>query len=91
MSVFGVEKALYDLSMSGKTRKAYVGDPDAFLAAYNISEAEARDIKAFQVANILALGVNPMLVMGFWLQLEPGHSIKQYLRAISAAPVAGEH
>ena len=45
MSVFGVEKALYDLSMSGKTRKAYAGDPDAFLAAYNISEEEALDIK----------------------------------------------
>jgi hypothetical protein len=91
MSVFGVEKALYDLSMSGKTRKAYMADRAAFLAGYNITEDEARDIQAFQVANILALGVNPMLVMGFWLQLEPGHSIKHYLRAINSAPAAGEH
>jgi hypothetical protein len=90
MSVFGVEKALYDLSMSGKTRKAYGADPAAFLATYNIADAEAEDIKTFQVANILALGVNPMLVMGFWLQLEPGHSLKDYLRAISSAPAAGE-
>jgi len=91
MSVFGVEKALYDLSMSGKTRKAYTADPGAFLAGYNIAEDEARDIQGFQVAHLLALGVNPMLVMGFWLQLEPGHSIKQYLRAINSAPTAGEH
>jgi hypothetical protein len=90
MSVFGVEKALYDLSMSGKTRKAYGADPAAFLATYNIADAEAEDIKTFQVANILALGVNPMLVMGFWLRLEPGHSLKDYLRAISSAPAAGE-
>lgn len=91
MSVFGVEKALYDLSMSGKTRKAYMADPAAFLAGYNIAEDEARDIQGFQVANLLALGINPMLVMGFWLQLEPGHSIKQYLRAINGAPATGEH
>ena len=90
MSVFGVEKALYDLSMSGKTRRAYTADPAAFLATYNIADAEAEDIKTFQVANILALCVNPMLVMGFWLQLEPGHSLKHYLRAISSAPAAGE-
>jgi len=44
MSVFGVEKALYDLSMSGKTRRAYTADPAAFLATYNIADAEAEDL-----------------------------------------------
>lgn len=90
MSIFGVEKALYDLSMSGKTRKAYVADPAAFLASYNLSATEAQDIQAFQVHRILAQGVNPMLIMGFWLQLETGHSLQHYLRAISADAAAGE-
>jgi hypothetical protein len=90
MSIHGVEKVLYDLSMSGKTRKTYVADPASFLASYNLSESETAEIMNFQVAGMLAKGVNSMLLMGYWMQLEPSHSIRNYLAALRQPAVKGE-
>ncbi len=90
MSVHGVEKVLYDLSMSGKTRKSYSADPPGFLASYNLTESETAEIINFRVAGMLASGVNSMLLMGYWMQLEPSRSIRNYLAALRQPLTTGE-
>jgi hypothetical protein len=82
MSLTMLEKVLYDLGVDRGAKKAFREDPDALLARYRLSTDEIRLLRDFDLYELAARGVNPMLLMGFWRL--SGESIPAYLRRIGA-------
>lgn len=82
MSVHGLEQVLYDLGVTGEARKRFEADRPAFLGRYALSDEEAGWVSDFDVRAMYDAGVNPMLLQGYWLMLEPSHSIGRFMRAM---------
>jgi protocatechuate 4,5-dioxygenase alpha chain len=86
MSAFAVEKVLYDLGMSGRNRKAFVEDAAGFLAKYPLTDEEATWLRTYELSKLVKSGANPMLVMGYWVQLEGKGSIPSYMKRLRENP-----
>ena len=90
MSLTMLEKVLYDLTVERAAKQAFRDDPGALLARYRLNGDEVELIRAFDLHELAARGVNPMLLMGFW-QLS-GEDMRSYLRRIatpSSRPASG--
>jgi hypothetical protein len=81
MSVTMVEKVLYDLSVDRSAKQAFRDDATALLAGYRLGEDEIASIRSFDLHDLSARGVNPMLLMGFWRL--SGEDMPSYLRRIA--------
>lgn len=79
MSVGAIEQLLYDLGSSGRTRKAYAADPEAFFARYALTADEQALIRDENVGELFRRGLNPMLLMGFYMGLHGPASMREYL------------
>jgi hypothetical protein len=89
VSLHGVEKALYDLGVDRASKTAFREDPDAFLGRYRLAADEHAMVAAFDVAALIALGVNPMLTMGYWIEVAPDRSMRSYLARVRAPSEKG--
>lgn len=78
-----LETVLYRLNVDRKAKKAFAGDAEAWLGETRLDDAEQRLISRYDVRSLLDQGVNPMLVVGYWLECEPSHSLTGYLRRAS--------
>jgi len=81
MSLTMLEKVLYDLNVDRTAKQAFREDPDALLARYRLTDDEVGLVRAFDLHELAARGVNPMLLMGFW-QLSR-QDLQAYLRRIA--------
>ncbi|MCW2744538.1 MAG: hypothetical protein JWM48_1088 [Mycobacterium sp.] len=82
MSLTMLEKVLYDLGVDRGAKKAFREDADALLARYRLTADEVRLLRDFDLYELAARGVNPMLLMGYWRL--SGESIPAYLGRIAA-------
>jgi hypothetical protein len=89
VSLEGVEKALYDLNLSGKNRRAFGEEPETFVAGYSLSAAEKELLSTHDVRALLGLGANPMLVWGFWMTCSSERTSESYLARLRATPEDG--
>lgn len=85
MTIGRLETALYDLGVDRNAKSLFREDSDKFVARYRLTEAEAEALFDFDVAELQRLGANPMLTMGYWMQLEPSHDLQAYIAALSSA------
>ena len=79
MSVNVLEKVLWDLSVNGEAKKSFREDAARLLARYHLTEPERRMILDFDVRGLADEGVNAMLTMGYWMQLEGSRDMEKYL------------
>ena len=89
MSVNTLEAILYDISTIRDARQRFKGDPGAFLQRYAVSEEERSLVEACDVREMGALGVNPMLTMGFWMVMKGPQSLPEYLQAMAGSVKGG--
>ena len=82
MSVFGVEQALYDVSVKRDVRTQFREDADTLLASYPLTQEERLLIKGFEVGELYRRGVNPLLTMGFWTAAAGERSLIAYLQCM---------
>lgn len=82
MTIGRLEKALYDLGVDRKAKTLFNDDPQAFGDRYRLDDDETAALNGFDVARLQQLGANPMLTMGFWMQLEPTHDMSAYVTAL---------
>lgn len=87
MSVFGVEKALWDISRDRTYADAYRGDPATFLARYQVEPTEAAWIRAMDVRALSDRGVNPMMLMQAWNTLIGADAVGEYLSRMNGKGV----
>ena len=79
MSLSGLEHCLYDIGCSGKARRSYAEQPEEFLGRYPMDEEERRLVVREDVAELFRRGLNPMLLMGFYMGLHGPRSMPEYL------------
>lgn len=80
MSLNAVEQCVFDLSTSGRTRKGYAAEPEAFLTRYALSDEEKALIRDQDVAELFRRGLNPMLLMGLYMGFHGPASMPDYLK-----------
>lgn len=92
MTIGRLEKALYDLGVDRNAKTLFKEDPESFTDRYRLDDSEAAALTVFDVARLQQLGANPMLTMGFWMQLEPSHDMGAYIAALQTThPEQGEN
>lgn len=79
MSLSGLEQILFDIGCSGKARRNYAEQPEELLSRYPLDENERRLIAEEDVAELFRRGLNPMLLMGFYMGLHGPRSMAEYL------------
>lgn len=79
-----LERALWQLSVDRASKERFREDPRGFLGRFALSEEEVEMVVGFDVAGLQAVGVNPMLTMGFWQELAPQRSMSLYKQRLGA-------
>jgi hypothetical protein len=65
MSLYQVQKLIYQLNRDPRTRERYAAERDSVLAEYELSDEERRAIVEPDVGLLYVLGVNGQLLMHF--------------------------
>lgn len=65
MSLYQVQKLIYQLNRDPRTRERYEGERDAVLAEYELTDEEKRALTQPDIGLLYVLGVNGQLLMHF--------------------------
>ncbi len=65
MSLYGVQKLIFQLNRDAVTRQRYETDFDGLLAEYELSEEELHAIRAPDIGLLYVMGVNGQLLMHY--------------------------
>jgi hypothetical protein len=67
MSLYQLQKLLYQVNRDPAQRERYRQDPAAFLKGYELTEREAAAVSKVDVRALYTLGVHPLLLRPFSL------------------------
>lgn len=85
MSIFAVERALYDVANNPALGMQYGQNPDDFLSGYALTDQERREIKEMDVKSMAANGASHMLLMMFWVAANRGlHTMPEYVKRLNS-------
>lgn len=76
-----LERVLHQLSVDRFSKQKFREDPEKFLERHALVE-ERRMVLSYDVKALQAIGVNPMLTMGFWQEMSPDRSPAGYMRRL---------
>src|SRR5471032_485819 len=65
MSLYQVQKLIYQLNRDQRTQERYLDERDAVLAEYELSDEEKRALSQPDIGLLYVLGVNGQLLMHF--------------------------
>ena len=65
MSLYAVQKLIYELNRSPALQASYKNDPDAIWAEYSFDVEELQAFKESDIGKLYILGVNGQLLMHF--------------------------
>jgi len=84
MSMFSIERALWEITSSGDHIGQFLADPDSLLAGYQLNDAEKQLIKSKDVRTLSDMQVSAMLLMLFWMSVSGGNdSMPEYLQRMN--------
>lgn len=84
MSMFSIERALWEIAGSRESVGLFLQDPDALLVSYQLSEQERQLIKSKDVRAMADMEVSSMLLMLFWMAVSGGdQSLPEYLQRMN--------
>jgi hypothetical protein len=83
MSLYMVQKLLYELNRDPRVQQEFTGDREALLSRYRLTDEEARALRSDDVGKLYILGVNGQILMHFaaWR----GLAWDQYIQAMKDA------
>lgn len=79
-----MERILWSLSVDRFSKEKFREDPRKFLERFPVDEKEARMILEFDVKAMQEMGVNPMLTLGYWIEMSPDHRVSSYNRKLGS-------
>jgi hypothetical protein len=65
MTLYRLQKLLYELNRDGHVQEAFLKDREGLLAEYRLSDEEAEAIRSDDVGKLYILGVNGQILMHF--------------------------
>lgn len=84
MSMYSMERALWDIAGSRDSVGQFLQDPDSLLSAYQLSDDEQTLIKSKNVRAMADQEVSSMLLMLFWMAVSGGdESLPEYLQRMN--------
>ena len=89
MSLYSVQKVLFQLNNDAAARKRFAADCDALLAEYALTEEERRALGAADVGRLHLMGVHPLLLAPF--AGRSGLMWPDYLAALRRAREQAQH
>ena len=84
MSAFGVEAALHDIARNREIRAAFQQDPDAVLDRKPLDAEERRMIREFDLPALYAIGINPLILQGFWMITRGPQTFPEFVMRVNA-------
>jgi len=82
MSHGAIEQLFYDVSTSRSRKQAFREDAGEVAGKYVLSDAERDMVLSMQVEELFEYGINPMLLMGFWISVHGPQSMPDYLKRV---------
>jgi len=73
-----LERVLWNLSVDRFSKEKYRADPQKFLSRYPLDAEDLRMILEFDVKGLQEVGVNPMLTLGYWIEMSPDRKVSTY-------------
>lgn len=67
MSVYQLQKLIYEVNRQPERREQYRQDPQGFVADYDLAPEEKQAILALDIRKLYQLGVHPLLLRPFTL------------------------
>jgi hypothetical protein len=67
MSLYQLQKLIYEVNRNPERRDTYRADPGGFLTRYQLTPEEQQAIVALDVRKLYRLGVHPLLLRPFTL------------------------
>jgi hypothetical protein len=67
MSLYQLQKLIYDVNRNSERREAYRGDGGAFIARYDLTAEELDAISRLDIRKLYQMGVHPLLLRPFTL------------------------
>ncbi|AIT82169.1 hypothetical protein JI59_21845 (plasmid) [Novosphingobium pentaromativorans US6-1] len=86
MSANAIEKAFWTALSDPGQLERYRSDSKAYLESFNIDSGERAEIEAWDVAEIAARGVNPLLLLSFFSAVKSPRDLPEYLQKINTPP-----
>jgi aromatic-ring opening dioxygenase LigAB LigA subunit len=85
MSLYSVQKLIYELNRDPNVQEAFLADRERLLSRYQLADEEAEAIRADDVGKLYILGVNGQILMHFaaWR----GFAWDEYIQAMKDALV----
>lgn len=89
MSMYTVERVLFEIASGPAQAAEFKRDRQAFLAAYPLTPEEAGMLALLDVARMQARGVDPMLTMRAFTAVEGRERLGDYMGSLHAAAGKG--
>ena len=86
MSANAMEKAFWTALSDKSQLERYLSDSKGYLESFNIDPAERAEIESWDVAEIAARGVNPLLLLSFFSAVKSPRDLPEYLQKINTPP-----
>ena len=83
MSLYTLQKLIYELNRDPQVQQAFLDDREALLARFRLSEEEAEAIRSDDIGMLYILGVNGQILMHF--EAWRGLSWDEYIQAMKDA------
>ncbi|WP_052261138.1 MULTISPECIES: hypothetical protein [unclassified Pseudomonas] len=84
MSIYTLERVLWDMHTSSSVTQKFHADVDGLLAVYPLSNEEKVMIKSLDVRSMADMGVSQMLLFCSWQAIHGGGaSISEYMRRMN--------
>ena len=83
MSLYKLQKLIYELNRDPRVQEAFAADREALLSEYRLNDEEAEAIRADDIGKLYILGVNGQILMHFaaWR----GFAWDEYIQAMKDA------
>ncbi|MFW7347763.1 MAG: hypothetical protein ACODTU_16915 [Pigmentiphaga sp.] len=83
MSLFAIEKVLWDICRDSTCAARYKADPASYLDAYALDAGEAELLRSLDVRGMVTLKVSPLLTMRAWQILRGRDQLPAYVKALN--------
>ncbi len=79
-----IERVLWNLSIDRFSKMKFKEDPAKFLSRFALSDSSVEMIWGFDVKGMQDIGVNPMLTLGYWIEMSPERKISSYNKKLGS-------
>ncbi|GGB75084.1 hypothetical protein [Shewanella inventionis] len=83
MSIYTIERVLWDLQDSNEKSALYRNDPDEILENYSLTPDELSILSKMNIEAMVTLGVDQMLMFMTWQAINGPQGIPEYMQRLN--------